>query len=883
MSAICKTIPIHSRSVNPLMEYVKNNDKTKIERDAEANANGKADLTADLDIEQAMGYAANPLKTIAGFDDGHKEVLVSGVKCDPDTAALEFKQAQEDYKAYTGKSEKTEPFEYTDRRTGETKTVKREPVTAIHLIQSFEETDLDPQLVHQMGIELAERLGVQAVVCTHMNKEHLHNHIVINTYQPEGHKWNCNLDMIMQIREMSDEIQREYGIPINFEEPRKQLYNSRGHEKSYYEWQQEQEGLSWKEQMRQDIYTVSSIAKTRADYLSMMEAYGYKVEKATENSITFRCLENGKKIRDKTLGEGFSVGELYPLQKKEEREPIQRTYPKAISVARYDWDGRRRTDLEMAIRKAIAMIQKIGNLFLRKGRNKGRTSSYKIQMLQDALNGIKKYDLEKPEDLNERINTVGAELSHAKSTVYKVEQEKPLYDEIQDAIDTIESCRQVNTHVGDLHLHDYTQDEIRRKRAALAPPSPTMKSRLAVALHKNTDYKLLCKYDELTASECAAITDFLNGRSTEQPPMVVTAREYEVRNTDVMMERIYTRRDTSSKERFGDKTPSDASLQAIQRLLNDKGFTGVDVGKLTQYDIMSINNCLGSNPFAGPLITDEQRDLLDTALQARGLTLNRETKYVTQDECKYILRYLSGKTTKQPPLFQPFTPPYENDVENLRRFMAAKGIDSAVPIEALSKNDFNKLYSYVISYGRTPACLQNTEHIDNSVRDNNFSVRASQYKIERTLYLTQLRNAINTLRSLGYDVDVNSDLSAIKQDLTRWTAEYENAGSVRDSLAATYHDLIKIRQTLTYTRDPSFIYGDLYDPKLDESIKVEEREEKAERDADIQEEKDEREAAVQEERDERIAEQREDEAEARDADDDEEEKKKKPLDVDIDI
>lgn len=882
MSAICKTIPIHSRSVNPLMEYCKNNDKTNISKNDRPDAKA---ATGDLDIEQAVEYAANPLKTIAGFDDGHKEVLVSGIKCDPDTAALEFKQAQEDYRAYTGKSEKSEPFEYIDKKSGESKIVQKQSVTAIHLIQSFEETDLDPQLVHQMGIELAERLGVQAVVCTHMNKDHLHNHIIINAYMPDGKKFPDNLETRLKIREMSDDIQREYGIPINFEEPRKQLYHSheRGGNKSYHEWNQEQEGLSWKGQMKQDIYTVSSIAKNRADYISMMEAYGYKVEKATEDSITFRCLENGKKIRDTTLGEEFSVGSLYPLQKKQEREHIERTYPKTISVARYDWDGRRRSDLEMAIRKAIAMIQKIGNLFLRKGRNKGRTSNYKIQMLQEALDGIKKYGLDKPEDLNGQIDKVGAELSHAKSVLYKVEQEKPMYDEIRDAIDTIENCRKVDTHLGDMQLHDYTPEEIRKKRAEMAPPSQSMKSRLAVALHKNTDYKLLYRYDELTATECAAVTDFLNGRTTVQPPMVVSANEYETRNANMMMDRIYARRDESTRERFGDKTPSDASLKAVERLLVDKGYENVDMSKLTQYDIMSINNCLGSNPFGGDLITDQQRELLDIALQAKGLALNRETQYVTQDECKYILRYLNGKTTKQPPLFQPYVPPYEKDVENLQRFMAVKGIESSVPIDKLSKNDFNKLYSYVIAYGRIPECLRSVERIDNIDRDNNFSLRMDSYKIERSLYLTQLRNAINTLRSLGYNIDENSDLTPIKEALNIWQAEYDNASSVRDSLGQTYHDLIKIRQTLTYTKDPSFVYGDLYDPKLDEAIKVEEREEKAERDVDTQETKAEARAAAREEYEAHVAEQHEAERREAEREEEQEKKKKKIVDIDIDI
>ena len=170
MTAICKTILIHGTNLQNILDYGSDQEKTSVTN------NGLADV---------LEYGANPLKTLSDFADGHQELLVTGVLCQPETAALDFGIVRETYLSANGE-ERYASFEYLDERTQESRMVHKKPVTAIHLIQSFHERDLDPRTVHQIGIELCEKLGVQAVVDTHMNKEHLHNHIIINAYMPDG-------------------------------------------------------------------------------------------------------------------------------------------------------------------------------------------------------------------------------------------------------------------------------------------------------------------------------------------------------------------------------------------------------------------------------------------------------------------------------------------------------------------------------------------------------------------------------------------------------------------------------------------------------------------------------------------------------------------------
>lgn len=143
MTAIRKTIAIHGSNLSHLLDYGANQEKTSV------SMNG---------LSNVLEYAANPLKTIAKLDDGDKDLLVSGVLCKPETALVEFGIVRESYLSSHG-GERYASFDYTDKMTGTTRMIQKEPVTAIHLIQSFAETDLDCHTIHQTGIELCERLG----------------------------------------------------------------------------------------------------------------------------------------------------------------------------------------------------------------------------------------------------------------------------------------------------------------------------------------------------------------------------------------------------------------------------------------------------------------------------------------------------------------------------------------------------------------------------------------------------------------------------------------------------------------------------------------------------------------------------------------------------
>ena len=96
-------------------------------------------------------------------------------------------------------------------------------IIAYHAIQSFKSGEGNADMVHEIGVKTAERLfgeQYQFVVCTHLDKEHLHNHIVINPISILGGKiYHNTMKDIYKLREISDEVCKEYGLSI-IDEPK---------------------------------------------------------------------------------------------------------------------------------------------------------------------------------------------------------------------------------------------------------------------------------------------------------------------------------------------------------------------------------------------------------------------------------------------------------------------------------------------------------------------------------------------------------------------------------------------------------------------------------------------------------------------------------------
>ena len=91
-------------------------------------------------------------------------------------------------------------------------------ILAHHYVQSFSPNEkITPEFAHQIGIELSKNVatGFQVIVSTHIDKDHIHNHIIINSVSMEtGMKWRGNGDTLKVLRKESDKICKTYGLSV---------------------------------------------------------------------------------------------------------------------------------------------------------------------------------------------------------------------------------------------------------------------------------------------------------------------------------------------------------------------------------------------------------------------------------------------------------------------------------------------------------------------------------------------------------------------------------------------------------------------------------------------------------------------------------------------
>ena len=172
-------------------------------------------------ISDIIDYVANPKKT----DDGR---LITGYACDSRTVDAEFLLAKRQYIAATGRVRGADD------------------VIAYHVRQSFRPGEITPEEANRLGVEFAKRFtkGNHAfVVCTHIDKSHIHNHIIWSSVSLEyDRKFRNFWGSTKAVRQLSDTICIENGLSI--------VENPKPHGKSYNKWLGDQAKPSHRELLR---------------------------------------------------------------------------------------------------------------------------------------------------------------------------------------------------------------------------------------------------------------------------------------------------------------------------------------------------------------------------------------------------------------------------------------------------------------------------------------------------------------------------------------------------------------------------------------------------------------------------------------------------------
>ncbi len=224
-------------------------------------------------------YAKNPDKTADGE-------FISAYECDPATVDAEFLAAKRIYADRTGRSQQSDVIAYQVR-------------------QSFRPGEVTPEEANKIGHEFAMRWtkGKHAfIVATHVDKAHIHNHIIYNSTTLDCTKKFRNfMGSTNAVRRLSDAICMEHRLSIILN-PRP----SRGH---YGKWLGEQKNSTFSDRLRQAIdATLKQKPKDFEHFLLLMENSGYEVKRGAH--IAFKGAGQQRFIRLRSLGEGYSESEL---------------------------------------------------------------------------------------------------------------------------------------------------------------------------------------------------------------------------------------------------------------------------------------------------------------------------------------------------------------------------------------------------------------------------------------------------------------------------------------------------------------------------------------------------------------------------------------------
>lgn len=259
--AVTKIWPVRDR-FDKVLDYAANAKKTD------------ADIEKYHALDGVIDYAADGDKTEKCF-------YVSGVNCLPENAKETFAATQKRWGKTTGK-------------------------VAFHMYQSFAEGKVDADTAHKIGVKLAEELfgdRFEALVGTHLNTTHFHNHIIINAVSwKDGMRYNdCNTTYA-KIREVSDRLCREYGLSV--------IEHPQGKAKPYAEYKAEQDG-KWtvRGAIRAAIDTAVRGSNTKAEFIDAMKQMGFVIDQSGKYP-KIKQVGNDRFVRFKSLGEGYDIEDI---------------------------------------------------------------------------------------------------------------------------------------------------------------------------------------------------------------------------------------------------------------------------------------------------------------------------------------------------------------------------------------------------------------------------------------------------------------------------------------------------------------------------------------------------------------------------------------------
>ncbi|WP_435924112.1 relaxase/mobilization nuclease domain-containing protein [Paenibacillus sp. DYY-L-2] len=245
-------------------------------------------------LKRVIDYAANPEKTAFDRDERQslqqvldytqsgdkteKQLYVSGINCDPLTAYEQMQRTKRQFQ-------------------------KTDGIVAFHGYQAFAPGEATPEIAHAIGVKLAQELWgdrFEVIVATHLDKEHLHNHFVLNSVSfIDGKRYYDNKASYALLRRTSDRLCREHALSV-IEQP------ELGKAKHYGEWKADREGKpTWRGLIRTDVDQAIAASMTWTQFIAALQKQGYEV-KTTVKHMAVRPPGKERFVRLRSLGEDYT-------------------------------------------------------------------------------------------------------------------------------------------------------------------------------------------------------------------------------------------------------------------------------------------------------------------------------------------------------------------------------------------------------------------------------------------------------------------------------------------------------------------------------------------------------------------------------------------------
>ncbi len=393
-------------------------------------------------LKAAIDYICNPDKT-----DG--KLLVSSFGCSAETADIEFA--------------------WTRRHS-----IDKGTHLGRHLIQAFEPGEVSPEEAHEIGMQLAkEILGgkYEFVLTTHIDKGHIHNHLIFNAVSFTDHKhYHSNKRSYHEIRRASDRLCREHGLSV--------IVPGQDRGKSYIEHQAAQNGTSFKAKLKAAIDRLIPVSSSLEDLLARLQREGYEIKRG--KYISARAPDQERFTRLKTLGADYTeeaVASRIVGGPRPSRQPQQR-------------NGK--VSLLIDIQNNVKAQQSAGY--------KRWATIENLKRAAETLNFLTEHGIGSFEELSERCDGAAAATARVKADLRATEKEmerltltmkhaatyrqlRPLYDQYRQSRDKEKFLR---GHEGEIILFEAAARELKRLDAVPLPATQRLRDEMAELTARRT-------------------------------------------------------------------------------------------------------------------------------------------------------------------------------------------------------------------------------------------------------------------------------------------------------------------------------------------------------------------------------------------------------------